>query len=62
MKIILLILIFFNLSCSLNPNNDKFDLLEDKSNSFYFDSPTMSDFLLKINEYTKESKYPNLNN
>ena len=61
MKILLIILIFFNLSCSFNSKiNNKSSQLKD--NSYYFKSPSIDDFLSKINEYTEVSEYPNLEN
>ena len=61
MKLLLIILIFFNLSCSFNSKiNNKSSQLKD--NSYYFKSPSIDDFLSKINEYTEVSKYPNLEN
>jgi len=63
MKILLIVLIFFNLSCSFNSNiNNKSSQLINKDNSYYFKSLSMDDFLSKINEYTKVSEYPNLEN
>ena len=61
MKILLIVLIFFNLSCSFNSKiNNKSSQLKD--NSYYFKSPSIDDFLSKINEYTEVSEYPNLEN
>ena len=61
MKILLIVLIFFNLSCSFNSKiNNKSSQLKD--NSYYFKSPTIDDFLSKINKYTEVSEYPNLEN
>ena len=61
MKLLLIILIFFNLSCSFNSKiNNKSSQLKD--NSYYFKSPTIDDFLSKINKYTEDSEYPNLEN
>ena len=61
MKILLIVLIFFNLSCSFNSKiNNKSSQLKD--NSYYFKSPSIDDFLSKINEYTAVSEYPNLEN
>ena len=63
MKILLIILIFFNLSCSFNSKiNNKSSQLKDKDNSYYFKSPSIDDFLSKINKYTEVSEYPNLEN
>ncbi len=63
MKILLIVLIFFNLSCSFNSKiNNKSSKLINKDNSYYFKSLSMDDFLSKINEYTKVSEYPNLEN
>ena len=63
MKILLIILIFFNFSCSFNSKvNIKSSQLKDKDNSYYFKSPSIDDFLSKINEYTDNSEYPNLEN
>ena len=61
MKLLLIILIFFNWSCSFNSKiNNKSSQLKD--NSYYFKSPTIDDFLSKINKYTEDSEYPNLEN
>ncbi len=61
MKILLIVLIFFNLSCSFNSKiNNKSSQLKD--NSYYFKSPSIDDFLSKINKYTEDSEYPNLEN
>ena len=61
MKLLLIILIFFNLSCSFNSKiNNKSSQLKD--NSYYFKSPTIDDFLSKMNKYTEDSEYPNLEN
>ena len=61
MKILLIVLIFFNLSCSFNSKiNNKSSQLKDSS--YYFKSPSIDDFLSKINEYTEVSEYPNLEN
>ena len=61
MKILLIVLMFFNLSCSFNSKIDnKSSQLKD--NSYYFKSPSIDDFLSKINEYTEVSEYPNLEN
>ena len=61
MKILLIVLIFFNLACSFNSKiNNKSSQLKD--NSYYFKSPSIDDFLSKINEYTEVSEYPNLEN
>ena len=55
MKILLIVLIFFNLSCSFNSKiNNKSSQLKDSS--YYFKSPS------KINKYTEDSEYPNLEN
>ena len=63
MKIILIILIFFSFSCSFEKKIGKnSSLIDGKDNSFYFKSPSIEDFLSKINKYTKESEYPNLEN
>ena len=63
MKILLIVLIFFNLSCSFNSKiNNKSSQLINKDNSYYFKSLSMDDFLSKLNEYTKVSEYPNLEN
>ena len=63
MKIVLIVLIFLNFSCSFETKIDKNkSLIDGKDNSFYFKSPTIEDFLSKINKYTKESEYPNLEN
>ena len=63
MKIVLIVLIFLNFSCSFEKKIDKnISLIDGKNNSFYFESPTIQDFLSKINKYTKESEYPNLEN
>ena len=63
MKFILIIFIFLNFSCSFDQNiNKDTSLLDSKNNSFYFKSPSLNDFLLKIKKYTEESKYPNLEN
>ena len=61
MKILLIVLIFFNLSCSFNSKiNNKSSQLKD--NSYYFKSPSIDDFLSKIDKYTEVSEYPNLEN
>ena len=63
MKIVLIVLIFLNTSCSFETKNNKNTTFTDgKDNLFYFKSPTIEDFLSKINKYTKESEYPNLEN
>ena len=63
MKIILIILIFLSFSCSFEKKIDKnSSFIDGKDNSFYLKSPTIEDFLSKINKYTKESEYPNLEN
>ena len=63
MRILLIILIFFNLSCSFDSKiNNKSSHLKDKDNSYYFKSSSIEDFLSKINKYTEESEYPNLEN
>ena len=63
MKIFLIVLIFINFSCSFETKIDKnTSLIDGKDNSFYFKSLTIEDFLSKINKYTKESEYPNLEN
>ena len=63
MKKLLIILIFFNLSCSFDSKiNNKSSHLKDKDNSYYFKSSSIEDFLSKINKYTEESEYPNLEN
>ena len=63
MKILLIILIFFNLSCSIDSKiNSKFFQHKDKDNSYYFKSLSIDDFISKINKYTEESEYPNLEN
>ena len=63
MKIVLIVLIFINFSCSFEAKIDKnTSLIDGKDNSFYFKSPSIEDFLSKINKYTKESEYPNLEN
>ena len=61
MKILLIILILFSLSCSIDSkiNNNSFHI-KDKDNPYYFKSPSIDDFLSKINKYTDESEYPNL--
>ena len=63
MKVVLIVLIFLNYSCSTETkiNKDSF-IFDGKDNSFYFKSPTINDFLSKINKYTKQSDYPNLEN
>ena len=54
MKILLIVLMFFNLSCSFNSKIDnKSSQLKDKDNSYYFKSSSIDDFLSKINEYTE---------
>ena len=61
MKIVLIFLIFLNISCSFETKiNKNKSFTDDKDNLFYFKSPTIEDFLSKINKYTKESEYPNL--
>ena len=63
MKIVLIVLIFLNISCSFDTKIKKnTSFTEGKDNLFYFKSPTIEDFLSKINKYTKESEYPNLEN
>ena len=63
MKIVLIALIFLSFSCSYQKKIDKnTSHIDDKDNSFYFNSPTIENFLSKINKYTKESEYPNLEN
>ena len=63
MKIVLIVLLILNMSCSIETKTNKDSIvLGDKDNSFYFKSSTINDFLSKINKYTKESEYPNLEN
>ena len=51
------------MSCSFDSKiNNKSSHLKDKDNSYYFKSPSINDFLSKINKYTEDSEYPNLEN
>ncbi len=61
MRIILIILISLTFSCT-SKSKIKNDLsnINNSDNIFYLKSSTIDDFLIKIDDYTKKSGYPNL--
>ena len=61
MRIILIILIPLTFSCTSNSIIDKdTSILNNSNNIFYLKSSTIEDFVIKIDEYTKKSDYPKL--